>query len=31
MTIGGWVMMLGTWGVVVAVNVFCILRLIGKR
>ena len=31
MTIGGWVMMLGTWGVVVAVNVFCILRLMGKR
>lgn len=31
MTMGGWVMMLGTWGVVVAVNVFCILRLMGKR
>lgn len=31
MTVGGWVMMLGTWGVVIAVNAFCLLRLLGKR
>jgi len=24
-------MMLTTWGVVILVNVFCILRLLGKR
>lgn len=31
MTTAGWVMMLTTWGVVILVNVFCILRLLGKR
>lgn len=31
MTLGGWLMMLGTWGVVIAVTVFCLARLFGKR
>ncbi len=31
MTTGGWIMMLGTWGAVIAVTAFCVLRLLGKR
>jgi hypothetical protein len=31
MTAGGLVMMLGTWSVVIAINVFCIVRLLRKR
>lgn len=30
MTPGGWILMLGTWSVVVAVNVFCITRLLKR-
>ncbi len=30
MTTGGWIFMLGTWSVVLAVNVFCIRRLIKR-
>ena len=31
MTTGGWIMMLTTWGAVILVTAFCILRLLGKR
>lgn len=30
MTAGGWVMMLTTFGVVIAANVFCIVRLLKR-
>ena len=30
MTTGGWIFMLGTWGVVLAVNAFCIRRLLKR-
>ncbi len=30
MTTGGWIMMLGTWSVVIGVTLFCILRLLRK-
>jgi hypothetical protein len=29
-TTGGWVMMLATFGVVIAVNVFCLVRLLKR-
>ncbi len=30
MTAGGWILMLGTWTVVIAVNIFCIRRLMKR-
>jgi hypothetical protein len=30
MTGGGWLLMLGTWGAIIAINVFCILRLLKR-
>lgn len=31
MTTGGWLMLICTWGAVILVTLFCILRLLGKR
>ena len=31
MTLGGWIMMIGTWSAVLTVNVLCIRALLRKR
>ena len=31
MTIGGWLLLAGSWSVIIGLNVFCLVRMLGKR
>jgi hypothetical protein len=31
MTAGGWAMLIGSWAVIIGLNIFCFVRLFGER